>query len=77
MNNSITALQHRYLSALLNHLDQAKFEEIRTRLGVADNTSISDLTKDEAYRLISEVIDESPTEVVERALNIALEKEIA
>ena len=77
MNNPITTLQQRYLSALLHHLDQAKYEEIRTRLGMADNTPISDLTKDEAYRLISEVVDESTTEVVEQALNKALEKEVA
>ena len=74
MNNAITNLQQRYLSVLLQHLSPAKFEEVRTRLGMADSTLITDLTKDEAYRLITKVVDESRPEVVEQALTTALEK---
>ena len=74
MKNSITDLQERYLSALVRHLSPAKFEELRTRLGIIESTPISDLTKDEAYRLISKVVDESKPEVVEQALTTALER---
>jgi len=77
MTNPITNLQERYLSALLQHLSQTKYEEIRTRLGIADNLPISDLSKDEAYRLISKVVDESSTEVVQHALTTALDREVA
>ena len=77
MSNPITDVQERYLSALVQNLGQKKFKELKKQLKIAQNVPISELTKDEAYHLITKVITESSSEVVVRALATALEKETA
>lgn len=76
MSNPITEVQERYLSALVENLGQTKFRELKKQLKI-ENVPISELTKDEAYHLITRVITESSGEVVEQALATALEKETA
>ena len=76
MSNPITDVQQRYLSALVKNLGKRKFKELRKQLKIED-VPISELTKDEAYHLITKVITESSGEVVEQALATALEKETA
>ena len=77
MSNPITEVQERYLSALVQNLGQKKFKELKKQLKIAKNVPISQLTKDEAYHLITKVIAESSSEVVAQALATALEKETA
>ena len=76
MSNPITNVQERYLSALVQNLGQTKFEELKKKLKI-ESVLISELTKDEAYHLITKVITESSGEVVAQALATALEKETA
>ena len=76
MGNPITDVQERYLSALVQNLGQTKLLELKKQLKIED-VPISELTKDEAYHLITKVITESSGEVVEQALATALEKEKA
>lgn len=76
MSHPITNVQERYLSALVKNLGQTKFKKLKKELNV-ESVPISELTKDEAYHLITKVITESSGEVVEQALATALEKETA
>jgi len=76
MSNPITDVQERYLAALVQNMGQRKFKELKKQLKI-ENVPISELTKDEAYHLITKVITESSGEVVAQALATALEKETA
>lgn len=76
MSNPITEVQERYLAALAQNMGKRKFKELKRQLKI-ESVPISELTKDEAYHLITKVITESSGEVVAQALATALEKETA
>ena len=75
MSNEITTTQIKYLSALLKNFDKGKYESLKGQLKIPKKAVISELTRDEAYHLITKLIAESNGKDVERALTIALEKE--
>ena len=75
MSNPITPVQERYLSALLKNVGETRFDELKQQLRIAKKTPMAELTKDEAYQMITKVIAESTAEQVKQALDVALEKE--
>jgi hypothetical protein len=75
MSNEITTTQIKYLSSLLKNFDKGKYESLKGQLKIAKKVVISELTRGEAYHLITKLIAESNGKDVERALTIALEKE--
>jgi hypothetical protein len=77
MNNTITPTQQRYILALLKSVGQAKFEEFKKELKIAKTTTVADLTKDEAFQLITRMISETSGAEVEQALAIALQRKAA
>lgn len=76
MSGAISELQEKYLLALKESVGEEKFEEIRKELRISQPLSVSELSKDEAYHLITKLIAESSTEEVERALATALGKDL-
>lgn len=72
MSNPITDLQTRYLAALVKNVDQDQYEEFKKRLKIPVDAPISELSKDDAYRLITKIVTESTPEQVEDALAAAL-----
>ena len=77
MNNTITTTQQKFLTALLQNFEKTKYAELKRDLRISKKTSVSDLTKSEAYHLITKLIAESDGKDVARALAIALERELA
>ncbi len=75
MSNPITDLQTRYLEALLRNIDQERYDEFRKLLKIPVDAPISELSKDDAYRLITKMVTESTSDQVEDALAIALGRE--
>lgn len=75
MSDPITNIQERYLLELLERVGQDKYEELKKQLRISKETSVAELTKDEAYKLISKMITEASPKDVEKALALALEKE--
>ena len=72
MSNPITDLQTRYLAALLKNVDQDQYEEFKKRLNIPVDAPISEMSKDDAYRLITKIVTDSTPEQVEDALAVAL-----
>ena len=75
MSNPITDLQTRYLEALLRNIDQERYDEFRKLLKIPVDAPISELSKDDAYRLITKMVTESTSDQVEEALAMALGRE--
>ncbi len=75
MSNPITDLQTRYLAALLRNVDQDQCEEFKKRLKIPVDAPISEMSKDDAYRLITKIVTDSTPEEVEDALAMALGRE--
>lgn len=74
MSNEITATQIRYLSALLKNFEAGKYDDLKRELRISKKTSIPELTRDEAYHLLTRLITQSKGKDVEQALTVALEK---
>lgn len=72
MSNPITDIQARYLSTLMKNVGQAKCAELKKQLKIPVDAPISELTKDDAYRLITKLVTESTPDEVEAALAYAL-----
>lgn len=77
MRVPITNVQEQYILGLLESVGQEKYQEFKSDLKIPKKTQISELTKDEAYKLITKMISESSTQAVEKALAAALEAEKA
>ena len=75
MSNPITDLQTRYLEALLRNIDQERYDEFRKLLKIPVDAPVSELSKDDAYRLITKMVTESTSDQVEEALAVALGRE--
>jgi hypothetical protein len=74
VNNPITKAQHTYLLNLLEDLEVDKYEDIRQQLKIPDEVPIEQLSKDEAYKLISKMVAVSSPQTVEKALSAAVKK---
>jgi hypothetical protein len=74
VNNPITKAQHTYLLNLLEDLEVDKYEDIRHQLRIPDEVSIEELSKDEAYKLISKMVAISSPQTVEKALSAAVKE---
>ena len=77
MNNGISPTQQRYLAALLPSIGQTRFKELKKQLKISQTSSVSDLSKDEAFQLITKIIAEVSSVAVEQALAVALREEAA
>ena len=74
MAHPISNLQEKYLEALIKNLGEEKYEEFKQELRIPKDMPIFNLTKDDAYRLITKMIAESSPQDVEKALRFAIGK---